>query len=63
MAKIREIGKMKVVRDVEWNEWIVKCWDSEGKRFEAADYHTDDKSDAIATMAAMAMAREVGKSE
>ena len=51
MAK-RIIGKCRVVKN-EYGEYVVKCWDIFGKRFESADYYTDDKIDAQETMQAM----------
>ncbi len=54
---MRRFGKVKVVRNAEYNEWVVKCWDTEGKRWSDVDYFTDNKQDAIDTAAA-AMQRE-----
>lgn len=39
----------KVYRDVEWDEYRVKFFDAQGKHLDAADYHTDDKEDALNT--------------
>ena len=36
----------KVVKNAEWNEYIVKVWDENGERVPAADYHTDCRLDA-----------------
>ena len=33
----------------EWGEFVVKAYEN-GKRYEAADYHTDDWQDAVATL-------------
>ena len=49
MAKSRLILR----RDSEWQQWIVKVYDRDGKRNPGADYFTDDKQDAIQTMAYM----------
>ena len=41
--------KATVYRDAEWNEFVV-CLSLNGARFKvAADYHTDDRSDAISS--------------
>ena len=39
----------KVYRDTEWNEYRVKFYDTEGQHLVHADYHTDDKDDALST--------------
>jgi hypothetical protein len=41
----------KLRRNSEWNDWIVKGYDENGKHIEAWDYHTDDKQDAQETLA------------
>lgn len=38
----------KVYRDVEWQEYRVKFYRN-GMYQEGADYHTDDKDDAVGT--------------
>lgn len=38
----------KVYRDAEWNEYVV-VFCALGVKQEGADYHTDDKEDAINT--------------
>jgi len=38
----------KVYKDSEWNEHRVKFY-TDGKHHEEADYHTDDKNDAVDT--------------
>lgn len=38
----------KVYRDVEWNEYRVIYY-LNGQKLNGADYHTDDKADAINT--------------
>jgi len=48
MKKIATVGLMKVYRDVEWNEYVVKHPTNPN-----AHYHTDDKDDAMDTAAAM----------
>ena len=39
----------KVFRNVEWQEYQVKFYDTNGQHFSHADYHTDDKEDALTT--------------
>ena len=39
----------KVYRDSEWQEYRVKFYDTDGQHFTNADYHTDDKEDALTT--------------
>ena len=50
--EIRRIGACKIVKN-EYGEFVVKAWDTEGKRFEKADYFAYDMVDARATMQAM----------
>lgn len=38
----------KIYRDTEWQEYRVKFY-REGQHLQNADYHTDDKQDAIDT--------------
>lgn len=38
----------QVYRDTEWDEFVVEFW-VDGERREQADYHTDDRDDAIST--------------
>ena len=56
-AKIDEITvgnvKLKTVKDSETGEWIVKYYEN-GKFQEGPTYYTDDKQDALDTMADMA---------
>jgi hypothetical protein len=40
--------KLVVVRNVEWDEWVVKVWDKFGRR-EGADVHEDSKESAVQT--------------
>lgn len=42
-----------VYRNAEFDEWVVRLFVN-GQHVEAADYHTDDKSDALITGARMA---------
>ena len=42
----------KIKRDKDWGEWVVELYVN-GKHYEPADYHTDDKQDAIDTAKAM----------
>lgn len=39
----------KVYRDIDWNEYRVKFYLGTGKHLTEADYHTDDKQDALWT--------------
>lgn len=48
-----EFQTIRVVYDADWNEYICQVTRN-GKRCEAADYHTDDRADAIATGELMA---------
>lgn len=41
-------GMTKIFWDTEWEEYRVKLW-AGGKRKPLADYHTDDRQDAIDT--------------
>lgn len=45
VAAVEGVGKVRVGRDVEWNEYRVQAWDARGRL--AAEYHTDDKADAL----------------
>lgn len=47
----------KVMRDSEWNEYRVKFYCNDSRLVEA-DYHTDDKEDAIDTGVAFQMTKE-----
>lgn len=49
MRKIAQFGNVKVYRNVEWNEYVVK--DSTD---EATWYHTDCKEDALNTAQSIA---------
>ena len=40
----------KLKRNVEWDEWVVACT-VDGKHNEAMTYRTDDKQDAVDTLA------------
>jgi hypothetical protein len=46
-------AKVKVYYDREFGEYVAKLWDRDGKRYEPADYFTDDKDDALSTAEAM----------
>ena len=37
----------KVYRDIDWNEYRVKFYLGTGKHLTEADYHTNDKQDAL----------------
>lgn len=43
------IAKVKIVRNSELGEWIVRCYDVDGNRLPECDYYTDDKQDAKET--------------
>jgi hypothetical protein len=45
VAAVEGVGKVRVGRDVEWNEYRVQAWDVRGRL--VAEYHTDDKTDAL----------------
>ena len=53
MRKIHEVtgpsGSAKVYRNAEWQEYVVKFYAVEGVHLKSADYHTDDKADALKT--------------
>ncbi len=40
--------KLVVVRNIEWDEYVVKVWDKFGRR-EGADCHEASKADAVDT--------------
>ena len=44
--------KIRLTHDREWNEFVAKVWVN-GSRYDAADYFTDDRLDAIETCKAM----------
>lgn len=44
---------VKVYRDTDWEEFVCKMWVN-GAYQSAADYHTDDKGDALSTAKDMA---------
>lgn len=50
--KGQKLVKCVVVRNAEWDEYIVKAYTAEG-RYPAADYHTSDVEDAHDTRDAM----------
>lgn len=41
--------KTRIVWDSDWQEYVVKVWDDNGKRLHDSDYHTDDREDAQQT--------------
>lgn len=50
----RVVGRATVAkRKNEWGEYVVRVYDQHGARWSEADYHTDDRTDAIDTAAAM----------
>lgn len=46
-------GSVKVYRDAEWSEYVVKSFDAAGRHEEDGDYHTDDYDDARDTALAI----------
>ena len=54
------VVQARVYRDVEWDEYRVKLYIN-GVYEETADYHTDDKHDAIQTADVMAMNANIRK--
>lgn len=58
-SDLRPTGQLlvgKVYRDAEWNEYRVKFY-ADGHYNPRADYHTDDKKDAIDTAKLMCMVK------
>jgi hypothetical protein len=50
----RTIGSVTIpTRASASGEWVVKAYDTDGKRFSAADYFASDRKDAIETAAKM----------
>ena len=45
VAAVEGVGKVRVGRDVDWNEYRAQAWDARGRL--VAEYHTDDKTDAL----------------
>ena len=54
----RTIGKCKIVKN-EFDEYVVKCWDTQDKRYQEVDYYACDMIDAKATMHAMLKNQEI----
>jgi len=50
--KASEALTVKTYKDTDWNEYRVKIF-IEGQHQQDADYHTDDKDDALSTAAAI----------
>ena len=50
--KASEELTVKTYRDTDWNEYRVKTY-IQGQHQQDADYHTDDKEDALSTAAAI----------
>lgn len=42
-------NKTRVYRNAEWDEWVVRFYNSEGVHMDASDYYTSDKDDAYST--------------
>lgn len=42
-------GTAKVYHNTEWQEYVVKWFNTRGTHMDASDYHTDDKQDALDT--------------
>jgi hypothetical protein len=53
-AAPRIVSKVTVPkRKNEWGEFVVRAYDQNGRRYPEADYHTNDRQDAIQTGEAM----------
>lgn len=52
MKVIQRFKHSKVYRNAEYEEYIVRFYDLNGKHMVNADYHTDCKADAIVTAGA-----------
>tara|TARA_R100000306_G_C4364565_1_gene136961 strand:+ start:98 stop:535 length:438 start_codon:yes stop_codon:yes gene_type:complete len=50
--RIADTLATRVVFDADWGEYVVMVY-LDGHRYEEADYHTDDKADAIGTAEAI----------
>ncbi len=46
---VQNVGRVRVGHDREWSEYRVQAWDPAGRL--VAEYHTDDKGDALDTAA------------
>lgn len=47
VAVVEGVGKVRVGFDVDWSEYRVQAWAATGRL--VAEYHTDDKGDALDT--------------
>ncbi len=47
VAAVEGVGKVRVGHDIEWSEYRVQAWAADGRL--VAEYHTDDRADAVAT--------------
>jgi hypothetical protein len=47
VAAVEGVGKVRVGFEAEWSEYRVQAWAATGRL--VAEYHTDDKADALAT--------------
>jgi hypothetical protein len=49
LRKLGTTPQVKVYRDPEWDEYVVKQYDEHGRYLPEADYFTNDQGDALAT--------------
>lgn len=42
-------NKTRVYRNIDWDEWVVRFYNSKGDHMDASDYYTSDKDDAYLT--------------
>lgn len=50
----RTVSRATVARRInEYGEWVVRAYDQHGKRYQEADYFTNDRADAVAISNAM----------
>ena len=49
LAALQGVGRVRVGRDQGWSDYCVQAWDPAGHL--VAEYHTDDKGDALDTAA------------
>lgn len=47
----RQVGRVKIVK--RYDEYVVRAWDTDGRRYSEADYYTNDRADARTTAATM----------
>jgi hypothetical protein len=47
--KIENGNAANVYKNAEWDEYVVRFYNSRGVHLDASDYHTDSKDDAVST--------------